>query len=94
MPGFLSGIVTNGAVNVGYQKTRQESLLGGLGSQDRAGLETRVPFAVTLGFQRGFSARYAASFANGESTDPTGNAENASSVGADNRIRIRFQQSS
>jgi hypothetical protein len=80
MPGFLSSVLTNSALNVGYQKTRQESLLGGLFGQDRTGDETRVPFSVTFGFQRGFSARYAASFSNGRSNDPTGNAENASST--------------
>jgi hypothetical protein len=78
LPTFINGLVTNSVFNIGYQRTKQQSLLGGLAGQDRTGNEPRFPLSVTLGFQRGFSARYTTSFTNGESSDPTGNAKNAS----------------
>ena len=77
MPSFLQPVITSTSLTTGFERSRQRSLLGGPASQQRGGRETRIPVNLTLALARGFSATYTGNRSRGESTDPTGNAEQA-----------------
>ena len=77
LPSFLQPVIVSTSLTTGFERSRQRSLLGGPASQQRGGRETRIPVNLNLAFAGGFSATYTGNRSRGESTDPTGNAEQA-----------------
>ncbi|MEX2281484.1 MAG: hypothetical protein WEE89_03235 [Gemmatimonadota bacterium] len=77
MPQFLRPVIVTTSFATGFERSRQRSLLGGAASQQRGGREIRIPVNLTFAFAGGFSATYTGNRTRGESTDPTGDAEQA-----------------
>ncbi|HSL70429.1 MAG TPA: hypothetical protein VK864_09315, partial [Longimicrobiales bacterium] len=85
LPAFLQTVILQSTVTAGFERSKQRSLLGGFAGQDRGGQEHRIPLSATISFPRGFALRYTGSLANGESDDPTGDAEN---LGRDHNLTL------
>jgi hypothetical protein len=75
VPSFVSGVVTGASASIGYEHVERENTYGQGEAQRRGTIENRFPLELSLTLPHGFNASYTGTLTNGESTDPTGNAE-------------------
>jgi hypothetical protein len=74
MPAGLSSVITSASASAGYERVEREILFGSL-AQLRTSQEDRYPLELSLTVARGLTATYAGTLTRGNSTDPTGLAE-------------------
>ncbi len=75
LPPFLRAAIPNLALTGSFQQKRRTQALGLLATSDRGSRETSVPISARLTLAKGFAVSYAGTWSQGESDDPTGDAE-------------------
>ncbi len=75
MPGPLGKIFLGASASAGWEHVERINLFGRSANQQRTADEDRFPLELSLTLPRGVTASYSGSITVGESTDPTGRAE-------------------
>lgn len=75
LPGLIRKIMPQLQMNASYVLKRRTEALGSLGSSDRGAEEVSLPFSARFLFAGGITASYAGTWSDGQSDDPTGDAE-------------------